>query len=540
MPKSLGIYVENNLIKYAKVSKEHDDIKVETYGVRAFENISDEIKRIIEETFSFNTPICINLANEKYVYFDFTTLLNKKDIPKIIETEFETYCEEKNFTKNVFETRYVLTQELEDKEKIKVIDIASNKIDLNRQMQPFENYKLTKVVPLPMTIAKIADIDKNENVLILNMEETATITSIIEQQIYDVKTLDLGSKEVLEKINQVENSYGKAYDICKNTTIYTAEMESIDEQQHLQYILPTIYSIREELQQILLDSSTKYSKVYLTGTLALVNNVDLYFQEILTNIECIILKPKFVQETSTQINIKDYIEVNSAIALAISEFDDDKQTLNFKKVGLSDKLSQLLKTDSKNKGTQKEISIGKNNIKLDMDLGGKLDNTEWWLVRTIAALVFIIIIFSVFSSILSKQMNDKINEIEGSIAKEESIIAEVDAQKESLDSKNDKYNSLIKKMEEMDQKNNERLARKNAIPYLLNDLKVYIPNKVQLVSIDNTENKHIVIVAQSEKYEQLGYFIAKIKTEKILRKVVSSSSIKNGDVVTVTIEGELR
>ena len=40
MSKSLGIYIENNLIKYAKVSKEHDNIKIESYGVRIFENIN--------------------------------------------------------------------------------------------------------------------------------------------------------------------------------------------------------------------------------------------------------------------------------------------------------------------------------------------------------------------------------------------------------------------------------------------------------------------------------------------------------------------
>ena len=540
MPKSLGVYVENNLIKYAKVSKEHDNIKIETYGVRTFENLGDEVKKIIEETYSFNTPISINLSNEKYLYFDLIALINKKDIPKIVETEFETYCEEKNYNKNAFETRYALAQNADDKEKIKVIDIISNKIELNRQMQPFEEYKLSKVLSLPMSIARIAEIDKRENVLILNMEDTATITTVIDQQIYEVKALEIGSKEVLERINQVENSYAKAYDICKNTTIYTAEMENIEEQQYLQYILPTIYSIREELQQIIENSSIKYDKIYLTGTLALVNNIDLYFQEVITDGECKILKPKFVQEASTQINLKDYIEVNSAIALSVGEFEDNKQILNFKKTSLSEKITQLLKTEVKPKTPKKEVALGKTNIKLDLNLGGKLDTIEIWLVRVIASLVLLMIIFSIFSSILIKQMNDKQNEIAGLTNKQNSIIQEVKSQTESLENKTNKYNTLIKKMEEIDEKNNEILSRRNAIPFLLNDIKVNIPKEVKIISIDNTTNKHIVIKAQSSKYEQLGYFIAKIKTEKILKKVVSSSSTKNGDTITVTIEGELK
>ena len=279
MSKGLGIYIENNLIKYAKVSKEHDNIKVESYGVRIFENISAEIKKIVEETYSFNIPISINLANEKYLYFDVFGMLNKKDIKRMIETEFETYCEEKNYNKNAFETRYALVPNIDDKEKIRTIEIVANKIELNRQMQPFDGYKLSKVLPLPMVIADVADIEKKENALILNMEETATLTTVIDSKIYDIKSFEVGSKEVLEKINTIENSYAKAYEICKNTTIYTAEMENMGEDQpYLQYIIPTIFEIRQKLQEAILENSTKFDKVYLTGTLATVNNIDLYFQ----------------------------------------------------------------------------------------------------------------------------------------------------------------------------------------------------------------------------------------------------------------------
>ena len=70
MQNCLGIYIENNLIKYAKVSKDKNDYKVEAFGVKFYDNLNDTIKKIVEETYSFNTPITINLANEKYLYFD--------------------------------------------------------------------------------------------------------------------------------------------------------------------------------------------------------------------------------------------------------------------------------------------------------------------------------------------------------------------------------------------------------------------------------------------------------------------------------------
>ena len=63
MQNCLGIYIENNLIKYAKVSKDKNDFKVEAFGIRFFENLNETIKKVVEETYSFNTPISINIEN---------------------------------------------------------------------------------------------------------------------------------------------------------------------------------------------------------------------------------------------------------------------------------------------------------------------------------------------------------------------------------------------------------------------------------------------------------------------------------------------
>ena len=70
MPSCLGMYVQDNLIKYAKVSKDHDKIKVDSFGVKFYENINEAIKQVVEETYSYKTPISINLEQEIYNYFD--------------------------------------------------------------------------------------------------------------------------------------------------------------------------------------------------------------------------------------------------------------------------------------------------------------------------------------------------------------------------------------------------------------------------------------------------------------------------------------
>ena len=167
MQKCLGIYIEDNLIKYAKVSKEKDDMKVESFGIRFFQDLNAEVRKIIEETYSFSTPISINLANEKYLYFDIFALLNKKDVEKTIATEFENYCEEKKYNKDAFETRYALMMNKDDKEKVRAMQIYINKIELNRQVQLFNKYKLTRVMPISIAIANIARLNKKENQLIV-------------------------------------------------------------------------------------------------------------------------------------------------------------------------------------------------------------------------------------------------------------------------------------------------------------------------------------------------------------------------------------
>ena len=198
MSTCLGLYIEENIIKYAKVTKERDQVKIDAFGVKFYENLDQVIKQIVEETFSYKTPISINLSEEMYNYFQVFALLSKKDLPKAIKTEFESYCTEKNYNQNVFETRYAITPNTQDKEKLKVIHISENKMELNKILQNFTNYKLQNIVPLPMTISNVSDFE--ENCLIVNIEENTTITTIIDQNVYDVTKIEIGSRNFLEKI----------------------------------------------------------------------------------------------------------------------------------------------------------------------------------------------------------------------------------------------------------------------------------------------------------------------------------------------------
>ena len=71
MASCLGMYIENNLIKYAKVTKERDTLKVDSFGVKFYDQIGTAINQIISETYSYKIPISINLSEETYQYFYF-------------------------------------------------------------------------------------------------------------------------------------------------------------------------------------------------------------------------------------------------------------------------------------------------------------------------------------------------------------------------------------------------------------------------------------------------------------------------------------
>lgn len=543
MSACLGLYIEENIIKYAKVSKEHDQIKVESFGVKFYDNLDQTIKQIVEETYSYKTPISINLSEEMYNFFEVFALLNRKDLPKAIKTEFEAYCADKNINTNVFETRYAITPNIQEKEKLKVIHVSENKIELNKQVQQFSAYKLEDITPISISIADIAKFDEKENCIIVNIEEKTVITTILNQNIYDIKKLDVGSKEILDKINLKENSYQKSYEICKETTIYTSEGQELleKEENYLEDIMPTLYDIVGQLRKILNENTERIEKVYITGTGALINNVDLYFEEYLENVKCEILKPNFIK-ISPEINIKDYVEVNSAISLALSGLGQGITGMNFKKSTFMDKLPELLKIEvggnKKQKENKKESKIFKGNL-FTMDFNVPLDRIEKNLIRSATGFLILFVIYCGFASLIKKQIENKNDEAQNSINNTNSQIALVNADIQNIQSKTSKYANKISSLEKISEKVQENNRVKKAIPILLNKLMYIMPDEVQITSIQNTTDTHIEIQAQSKSYAQLGYLTTNLKVSGVLNNVISTAGQQQNNIITIKIEGDL-
>ena len=538
MSNCLGLYIDEHLIKYAKVSKDHDNIKVDSFGIKFYDKIGDAISQVIEETYSQKTPISVNLSEEMYNYFDMFSLLTKNDLHKAIKTEFESYCTDKGYNPNVFETRYAVVDSQLDKDKIKIIHIAENKIELNKRIQEVDGYHLANISPISMSIPNLLQIRKDENCIIVNMEDQTVITTIMGSKIFNVDILEEGSRDILAKINLKENSYSKSYEICKNTTIYTSEGRELQvpDTGYLDDIMPTLYNIVGQVKKIINSTTDKIEKVYITGTAALINNVDLYFQEYLPETECEILKPYFINQTG-DISIKDYIEVNSAISMALMGLGEGVTGMNFKKKTLADQIPNWLKIEVNPDKTKKE----QKNLGgfFTWDLGQKLDNTEKGLIRVAVALFLLVVIYSGFSGLLNYQMNEKEKEANDSITQTNSQIQLANSDNEKIKSKTNEYTTMIKNLQDANDRITDRNKTRNAIPNLLNQIMSVIPESVQLTSIENDTGTHIVINAQSNKYEQLGFFVAKLKNDVILNNVISTAGQKDGGIVTIKIEGDL-
>ena len=538
MASCLGVYVESNTIKYAKVSKEHEKIKVEFFGVKFYDNLEKAINQIIKETYSYKTPISINLSEEIYNYFDMFAMLSNKDLSKAIKTEFEMYCNDQGYNPNVFETRYVVSKNPEDKDKLEVIHIAANKIELTKKNQVLEKYKLAKIIPVSISITNLIETRPKENYLIVNMEEMTTVTTILDENVYNIQTFQEGSQEFLRKINLKENSFTKAYEICKNTTIYTAEGKNLQEEEigYLEDIMPTLYTIVGNVGRIINESQERITKVYLTGTAALINNIDLYFQEYLGEVECEILKPYFINARQ-EISIQDYIEVNSAISLALTGVGQGIQGINFKKQTLKERIPDWLKIEV-NSNKEKKGKLATSGW-FTNDLGEKLDKTEISLLRTAVGLIILFAVYSGFAILLQNQMKEKKQQAQESIDNTNTQIQLADDDKTKIDSRKNDYTKMIQNLQDLNDRFIDANKTRDAIPNLLNRIMYIIPENVQITSIQNTTGTHVAIEAQSNKYEQLGMFKAKLDTEMFLTNVISTSGKQENNVIKVKIEGDL-
>lgn len=545
---SLGIYIDDGLIKYAKLQRDKDNVKVEAFNVVFYDNLERELNKIITETGSSKLPICVNLSHEMYNYFEVISLMSTKDRAQSIKIDFETLCDEKGLQISDLESRFLLKENDGNPDKLTAIHVSVEKEEINKIANALVGKKVASVRPITTSIINLIETSEKENVVIVNLERETKVTTIVDGMISRIDTLQAGMKDILSAINETENSMRKSYEACKNTTIYTQGTESMDsdENEYLEEIMPVLYNIMQQTKEIIEDCPATIHKIYITGLGSAINNIDLYFQEYVLNSKCEILKPFFLENTTMNTSFKDYIEVNSAIALALDELGYcalDGQDFNFKKGNASFDPKTLMA----NKSFNPEIKF---------DLKGPLTPGEKVMLRIIAILAIAVIVYVIFTNYILTKIEDmnadaqsKISAVTSEITKAESDIKIVKAQA-------DHYAQIAELLKNLVEENEELLnsvpdITPTAIPNMLKSISNIIPKDVMLLSLKNTEGTHIVIETVSPDYEQIGFFKALLSTGNILQNVKSSSGEKvegyaqnssgqDEDWIYVTIEGDLQ
>ena len=177
-----------------------------------------------------------------------------------------------------------------------------------------------------------------------------------------------------------------------------------------------------------------------------------------------------------------------------------------------------------------------------MSLSGKLDATERWLLRGVAGVIMLTILYSGFSIYLNNRINEKISEAEEVSKYTDTQIVAVETDIAEVQEKANQYKEMEDNLTSINERLETDLTFRRTIPNLLVGVMSVVPRNVQVTQIQNTSannDRHIVIRAQSRYYDDLGYFKAKLSEEGVLLNVVSTQGEKQGDFVRIVIEGDL-
>ena len=596
MPNCLGIYAENNIIKYAKLDsdKTGTSFKLASYGVRFSENTQETIEEIISETKSENDELATSIIGEQYEVIDVFSRLSKKDMKELVVSGFADACSSKGLVPSVMEMKFKLSKNTGDADKYKAICISTEKSDLANVFRNFSNKRITSLAPLGVSITNVlANKGIDDQVAIINIENDTVVTVIERGEIASILSYPIGMKDVLPKLAEKYNSYSKAYEACKGVSAYIEDVYSLEDSDReiLDLIIPVLYDLRGRIEKDLKSHLPLINKIYLTGTGAIINNLDLYFHEVFTDKTCQLLVPYFLPKDSN--NIKDIMEVNTAIALAFNGLGfNDKDTefilgsavnmmsgealqrkfeevkikfLNFTKsnpalkkltnsvssFGGKSKNGKLLGDKKKKIDIEFNDEIVENNAddamqpNIDIGEGEGFEQTETvkgftateaWLARTAGAVLLAFLLYSGASYYTNEVITEKSDEVNKNKADVNNWIATAKSDSTKIDEQSGKYKNWQNDLQELLGKVTTRTAN-FSIPNFMSKLMFIIPENVQVTSI-TVQNGLVEIDAESGQYAQLGYFVSKLKLEKVLTDV-DMSVLSMDENIKIKVSGAM-
>lgn len=316
MASALGIFIDRNIIKYAKLNGTKDKLKVESYGMKYGENHKELLKQIIEETNSIKNNVVINAAEIHYEETSIFSMLKKKDYDKAVEVAYEEIIDKQKLRPELLEYGYILSKNPADSEKLHVLLGIQEKGAMETRANLFgQNVMLYSQMPIGISISNIYE--SPLPALIVNIEEDTYITEIYDTEPIKVTRIATGTRNIIDTINNEENSISKSYEVLRNMVLPTDDMDQIsfEGNEYAPVIVSEVMKIVSEIKSVMKKRPGIYKKIYISGTGATISNLETFIEKLIDDVECDILRPAGI-EGQKKVAIKEYVDVNSAIALA--------------------------------------------------------------------------------------------------------------------------------------------------------------------------------------------------------------------------------
>lgn len=561
MSYCLGLHIDDNYIRYAKVLKEENaEPKIESYGIMFYDNLQMAIESIIKETYSFNAEISINLNGEFYSEFETFAGMDYGNLKKHLRLVFaEEFCAERNLNPNTFETRFVRIKNDNDEDSTKVMFIAGNKTAISKPKQLLNN-RVKTVLPVSLANLSLLNITEETNCAILDMDTTSTLTIVVRGNVKKVVNINLGMGNVLSKLAQTYKSYSKAYNECKKAVLLEDMIEEPvkkrgrpsqklsddfgNMESDIESITPILYDISQRVRTQLMEYLGVVNKLYITGAAVVINNIDLYFEDAIGDISVEILKPHFlVSNIEASKKIKELIEVNSAIALAIAPTKIGKDNINFNAVSIFEEVKLTIKDNKQIKMLFDKISgKGKVRIKKPKEKKPKVSFSDqkvgFFGTVTLTALVLTIVAYVVTTTALNVQYERNIAKIDQGTVNLNNVINQINADAQTINVNAQKYVTLQNNIRMLATQLEEINGLTNDIPGLLTRIALVMPDEVTVTKI-TINSSNVTIEAQSEEYASLGFLISALKTEEIMGNITTSLA-NNASLQKIVINGVIK
>ena len=521
MNSCLGIYIGDKILKYAKLAYDGKSMQVESYGIKHIVgDKTDSIQNIITETGSNNIPIALNMEKDNYTQIEIMKQLSKGDAMSMMELEIFEIASRMEINEKLLAYRYITLKSDKTNPNNNMVVAATEKSELDKYTKTGK-FKINAIYPIGFVLNNLIDKSEQDYVYI-NISDLTDMISVQQGEIKSIEKLGIGMHDVISGISNYCGSTSKAYELCKAINVYT-DHNNMNDPEIERIVEPILQDLLHRIEEKLKEKNFIVNKIYISGMGTLFANIDLLFEEYFS-IPSQVVKPYFINE-NIQNNISDIIEVVEAISIAYEYLLPKTENINFLNI----------KEPSKKMIAFKEKLSGMGSIDIEKD---KLKRV---LVFTNIIAFIILILYIIFSVIYSLQ-TDKMNEDSNNAIK--SFEIEIEKVQDDIDyvAQNlKKYSDINGFVEETTRKieGNDigKYSTYNVANFMQKIIK-YIPQGVQLISISSDDNKNVIMVAKSNSYAYLGYFISQIKLKGILNDVEVKKVEHTGEV-TVTIGGVL-